>query len=233
MAGSLTGRSVEALMPPRPSCAELSTMKVISTEDVSLDVLTDLVPELSPEIGLEVSRFQHCIRSFEPPSWVVFLAQCEWWVHLLTGAGAVYGVEFVKEAAKDTYKHRDKIVEILRSGSAAGLRKLAAGLTKLRERLPERTRINIGIPVPDEGFPSTFELVGLTLEDVELQIKIFAIHQPAVSSLIESERLDQGRLCGCLQFALLDDGSLQVSWRDADMNAMARVLPLVLPPTDA
>jgi hypothetical protein len=205
-------------------------MKVISTEGVPFDVLDDLIPDLAPDIDLEVDRSQHCFRSFDPPSWVVFLAQCEWWVQLLSGAGALFGAELVKEAAKDTYKHRDKIVEILRSGGSAALGKLAAGLVKLRDRLPGRTKINIGIPVPNEGFPSTIEVIGVTLEDIELQIKIFAIHQPALSSLIQSEGLEQGKLCGCLRFEVLDDGSLRVSWRDADMNAMTRVLPLTPPP---
>jgi hypothetical protein len=104
----------------------------------------------------------------------------------------------VNKAAKDTYKHRDKIVEILRSSSSSVLGKLAAGLVKLRDRLPGRTKIQIGIPVPDEIFPSTWEVDGVTLEDIEFQIKIFAIHQPALSSLIESEGLEQGKVCGCL-----------------------------------
>jgi hypothetical protein len=208
-------------------------MKVISTGDVSLDVLSELVPELSPEIELEVQRAQIELRSVDPPSWVTFLAQCDWWVQLLAVGAGLYGTEFVKEAAKDTWKHREKVFETLKAGSSAGIKKLAACIAKLREQLPNRTGINIGIPIPDDRFPSTYKLVGLTTEDLEVEIVIFATHQAAISSLVKSERLDQGRLLGSLRFESLDDGSLRVSWTDTyTMTNVTRTLPIAPPPPD-
>jgi hypothetical protein len=71
--GFSTGRSIETSVHPRSRRAELLTMKVTSTGDVSLDVLSELVPDLSPEIDLEVERAQYQFRTLEPPSFVTFL----------------------------------------------------------------------------------------------------------------------------------------------------------------
>jgi hypothetical protein len=223
--GFSTGRSIETSVHPRSRRAELLTMKVTSTGDVSLDVLSELVPDLSPEIDLEVERAQYQFRTLEPPSFVTFLAQCEWWVQLCAAYAALYFAEIAKEAGKETWKHRDKVLESLTSGGATGVKKLAGCIAKLREHMPKRTRINIGIPVPDDRFPSTFELVGVAPEDLEVEIVVFAMHQQAVSSLVESEGLDQERLLGALRFEILDDGSLQVSWTDS--NTMERITKIL------
>jgi hypothetical protein len=208
-------------------------MKVISTGDVSLDELNKLIPELGPEIDLEVNRSQYEFRSFEPPSWVKFLAGSEWWIQLVVVSAGIFGKKIVEKAAEDTWNHRGEILESLKSGGGTCIRKLATGIAKLRERLPNRTRINIGIPVPSDLSPSTIELASLNSEDLEFEIGLFAIHQSALSALIKSEGLDQGRLLGSLRFDILDDGSLQVSWMDSEIMAVVtRKLPLVLPPAD-
>ena len=117
------------------------------------------------------------------------------------------------------------MLESLKSGGATGVKKLATCIAKLRERMPKRTRINIGIPFPDDRVPSTFELVGVAPEDLEVEIVVFAIHQQAVSSLVESEGLDQERLLGALRFEIFDDGSLQVSWTES--NTMERITKIL------
>jgi hypothetical protein len=158
-------------------------------------------------------------------AFVTFLAQCEWWVQLCAAYAALYFAEIAKEAGKETWKNRDKVLESLKSGGPTGVKKLAACIAKLRERMPKRTRINIGIPVPDDRFPSTFELVGVAPEDLEVEIVVFAMHQQAVSSLVESEGLVQERLLGALRFEIFDDGSLQVSWTDS--NTMERITKIL------
>ena len=81
-------------------------MKVTSTGDVSLDVLSELVPDLSPEIDLEVERAQYQFRTLEPPSFVTFLAQCEWWVQLC----AAYAASILRKSRRRLERKRGRIV---------------------------------------------------------------------------------------------------------------------------
>ena len=109
-------------------------MKVLSTSDVQLGVLRELVGDLAPEIELEVDDRQLFMKSTEPPSWITFLADADWWVKALAAYAALYIAELVREAAKDTWKNRAKAISGL---AAAGnqIRQLAESMAHLRARL--------------------------------------------------------------------------------------------------
>ena len=69
-------------------------MKAHSTSDVSLDLLRELRHELAPEIELEVDDRQTFFKSAEPPSWVAFLAESEWWAKALAAYAALYVAKY-------------------------------------------------------------------------------------------------------------------------------------------
>lgn len=201
-------------------------MKAHSTSDVPLDLLRELRDELAPAIELEVGDRQTFFRSAEPPSWVAFLAESEWWVKVLGAYAALYVAEIVKEAAKDTWKARGKAIAAAKVATR-GIANLAAKLASLRERLAFRTRIHVGLPFPDEHFATRLEIAGSDAHEIAVQIALFVHYLPALNRLIESERLSDETVATGILLRLLPDASLEVSWSDArSLSPIRRLLSI-------
>ena len=201
-------------------------MRALSTSDVPLESLRELSLDLSPDLELEVDERQIELRAVEPPSWVTFLANGDWWLKAFAAYSALYVAEIVKEAAKGTWKNRGKALTAVRAATT-GIKKLAAGIAKLRQRLSPRTRIAMGLPIPDDYFATSLDLLGSDPDDLAFQIALFVHHLPGLTTLIESEGLQQGRVLGAMRLKLQQDASLEVSWMDKDSFTQHRkVLPL-------
>lgn len=190
-------------------------MKVFSTIDVSLDSLRELGAELVPDLELDVEEGQALFMSAEPPSWVALLEHADLWLKVF---GGLYVAELVKEAAKETWKNRAKIA------TAAGnqVRKLADGIANLRHRLARRTRIEIGLPTPDEFYSTRLEIEGSDPADMAIQIALFVHYLPAVCAVIKSDGLDRGNAAGGIKLTLGADASLEMRWQDNKTLAEAR-----------
>jgi hypothetical protein len=194
-------------------------MRIISTSDVPLENLREFAGDLSPEFDVHVDASQVFLRTAEPPSWVALLAEANWWVKLLAGYAALYVAELVKEAAKDTWRHRGKAVAV--AAVAGGqLRRLASSIAALRRRLAPRTTVGIGLPVPNEFFSTRLALDGEDPDALVAQLALFIHHIPALAELITRHELAEGRAATGVFLALRDDGSLLVSWHDRDTLEM-------------
>ena len=84
-------------------------MRALFTSDISLTTLQAVSAELSGDFQLEVDESQIFLRSAEPPSWVTFIAEADWWVKAMAAYAALYIAEIVKEAGKDSWKNRAKV----------------------------------------------------------------------------------------------------------------------------
>src|SRR5688572_5048220 len=83
------------------STSKSSSMRVVSSSDVSLLELRHFSNELRTELQVEVEDNQIFLRSAEPPSWVALLANADWWVKGLAAYAALFVAELVKEGAKE------------------------------------------------------------------------------------------------------------------------------------
>jgi hypothetical protein len=198
-------------------------MKAISTVDIPLDALDQLAAELSPEIDLAVDKQQFFFKSVDPPSWVSFLAESDWWVKALAACVALYIAEIVKEAGKDTWKHRRKGLTILAPAGDA-IQKLALALSKLRQKVSSKTRFAIGLPIPTENIPTSLDLVGFEPNELAVQIALFVHHLPALAALMKAERFDDNTILGGVHLKLLDDASIEVSWKDRSFKVHKRII---------
>jgi hypothetical protein len=203
-------------------------MKLNSTEDVSIDLLRDLAADLKPDLDLEVDERQLVFRAFDAPSWITFVTHLDWWVQLLAGYGALYIAEIVKEAAKETWKNRATTIEAAGHTAVVVIRRMADAIARLRSELPARTKVALGLPIPSEHIPTQFDLVGSDLDELFLQILVFAIHQDRLSKLIETEILGGDGSLGPLLLKLLDDNSLEVTWIGKESESLHTKL-LALP----
>ncbi len=200
-------------------------MRAQSTADISLETLHAIGAELGADFQFEVDESQIILESAEPPSWVTFLAEADWWVKAMAAYAALYIAEIVKEAGKDTWKHRAKALSA--AVVAANLiKRFGTALANLRKRLPSRTRIEIALPIPDDYFCTCVELIGTEADDFAVQIALFVHHLPALVKLMRDEELDCHNVDGGISLKLLPDGSLYVRWQDNDtLREHTRTVP--------
>jgi hypothetical protein len=189
-------------------------MRAVSTADVPWEVLRDLRVKLGRDFAVEVDENQIFLRSAEPPSWITFLAEGDWWLQALAAYAALYVAELVKEAAKDTWKNRAKALAV---GVAArnSVKVLANAIANLRKRLQSRTRVELGLPYPDDYSCTRIELLETADPDeLAIQIALFVHHLPRVIELMRSEPLDGAHVAAGITLEPLPDGSLEVRWQD-------------------
>ncbi|HEX6284826.1 MAG TPA: hypothetical protein VFZ71_08125, partial [Pyrinomonadaceae bacterium] len=138
---------------------------------------------------------------------------------------ALYVAEIVKEAGKDTWKHRAKALSA--AVAAANLiKRFGTALASLRRRLPSRTRIEIALPIPDDYFCTRVELIGTDADDLAIQTALFVHHLPALVELMRDEQLDRRNVAGGISLTLLPDASLHVRWQDSDtLREHTRTVP--------
>lgn len=188
-------------------------MKALATSDIDPNVLESLRHELSPDLELVLDKRSIMLRSAEPPSLIQFFAEGQWWLKALGAYAALYVAEIVKEAGKETWKNRTKI---LRVSVAAGdkILKFARALTKMRESLPVRSKLVLGLPVPDEYFGVRYELVAREADLMASEIALFVSYIPQIEKLVVSEGLRKGNVTGPLMLTTCDDLTLKVTWMD-------------------
>jgi hypothetical protein len=197
-------------------------MHARSTADVSLQTLIAIGAELGGDFKLEVEENQIHLRSAEPPSWVTFLAEADWWVKAMAAYAALYVAEIVKEAGKDTWKHRAKVL----SASMNLISRFGNAIAHLRKKLSSRTRIEIALPIPDVNFCTRIELIGSEADDLAMQTALFVHHLPALLELMHEQKLDCGNVAGGISLKLLPDASLNVQWQDSyTLGGYTRTIP--------
>jgi hypothetical protein len=200
-------------------------MRVTWTKDVSLENLRKLSTELGSDFEIEIDEMPRSYKSAVPPSWVRFYAENNWWIKGLGAYAAIYVAEIVREAAKDTWKNRSKIVS---AAVVAGgrVRQLAVALASLRKRLAPETGIEIALPFPDDYEGTILQLIGTDVDELAVECAVFVHYLPALMNLIRKEALSRGSVATGIQLVMLDDLSLEVSWLDGSLKKQTQVLTL-------
>ena len=125
----------------------------------------------------------------------------------------LYLAEIVKEAGKDTWKNRAKIWSATVT-AVHRVNQFATALGRLRSRLRSKTRIEVGLPVPNGNDGTRLELEGSDVDELALQLALFVHHLPTLLDLMRKEKFDRSSVASGIQLKLLSDASLQVSWQD-------------------
>lgn len=191
-------------------------MKAIATSDIDRQVLEVLRDELSLDLELALDERSIAHKAIEPPSWIQFFAEGSWWLKALGAYAALYVAEIVKEAGKETWKTRAKIAATtVATGNKVS--RLARSLVKLRKALPARSKLVLGLPVPDDYFGVRFELVAKEEDLMAAEIALFVQYIPSIESLIEVEGLRNGHITGPIMLVACDDMTLKVTWMNCKL----------------
>lgn len=191
-------------------------MKAIATSDIDHRVLVALRDDLCPDIELTLDDRSISLKSVEPPSWIQFFADGPWWLKALGAYAALYTAEIVKEGGKETWTERVKIAS---SAAATGdkILKLAQSIANLRRSLPERSKLVLGLPVPDDYFGVRYELVAREEDLMAAEIALFVQYIPKIERLIEAEGLQSGKVTGAIMLLVCEDLTLKVTWMNREL----------------
>ena len=205
-------------------------MKLIATRDVPEEPLRQFRDDLSPDFEIDIDGGRVALLSLEPPSWIHFIAQADWWIQALAAYSALYVAELVKAAAKDTWQARGKLISgIAHAGTR--LRKIADAFAALRGRLRSKTELVIGLPIPDEHIGSHLTLTAPEPDHLAAEIALFVHYIPALNEFIETEGLNQKKPATGIFLCFQPSGDLEVAWFDAtSLEKQQRVLSLTEPP---
>jgi hypothetical protein len=190
-------------------------MKVLATEDVAAQPLADFRAELVGDYGEPTEEGRFFFKSLDAPSWVRLVAELAWWQQALAAAAALYVAELVKEAAKETWKSRAKVIAAT-VNAARGLKHLAGAVCRLKSSLSSRTEVIVSIPEPHEYFGAQLRL---NLEDqslAEVELALFVHYLPAVSALIAEHKTKGVRAATGYFLELQDSANLLVWWFDGE-----------------
>jgi hypothetical protein len=186
-------------------------MQIVSTEDVAASVLAELRTDLQAELHVSAEDSRFFMRSLDAPSWVRLVAELSWWQQALAAAAALYVAELLKEAAKDTWKSRAKLVAAAVAAGGA-IKSFVTVVRTFKAKLSARTDVIFGLPEPDEYFGVHFQLPFDDPATTELAMALFVHYQPAVSRLISEHQAFGVRAATGYFLEIQSDASLRVWW---------------------
>lgn len=202
-------------------------MKVVSTFDIDAEVVTSSAKRLRDELGIEVDQRRITLLSSDVPSWVIFLADLDWWIKGFGLFATLYVTEIVKAAGKSTWS---AIANKLTTPKDNKVARLADNLSELKAKLPEKTKLKIGLPFPNDRFATQLTLNGTDATTIAIEVGLFLHHLPSFAELVESEKFTEETVETAIFLSLNTDGSLEVSWFDSESSQKeVRTLPLIKP----
>ena len=110
---------------------------------------------------------------------MTFFTEADLWIKALGAYVAIYVAEIVKEAGKDTWRNRAKLV----SAPDNLIRKYADALKKLRGEVEGRTKIHIGLPSPNDYDGTRLEIRGADSAEIAIEVALFVHYLPGLKRL--------------------------------------------------
>lgn len=200
-------------------------LKIQSTNNVPMEIIKDLASELSLNFDVEAEDGQFFYKSADPPTWITFLAEADWWIKILAAGAAYYVIALINESAKSTWMmvskkitskfSKDNPIQIFSTKTAAIVQKLSPNL-----------RLFLSLPIPDEYNSTKLELTLTGNDEIAMQLALFTHHLPGLMELIRSEVSSDDRILGGFQLVLQENGSLEVVWKTISFSLQKRVLSL-------
>lgn len=191
------------------------TLHLLSTDDIPQRDVEKLLDALRRTVDVVPRETRLSLRSLEAPSWIRLIGESDWWVQLFAGVAALYVAELVKEAAKETWKVRARLVAgVGELGSR--FRALALSLFEFKNDAAEQLEVVVGLPEPNEYFGVQLQINGSDPLEVEFELALFVHYLPAVKALLKSNA-ERGTHAATGYFLQIEqDGDLAVSWFDAN-----------------
>jgi hypothetical protein len=193
--------------------AESATLLNISaTIDVPEDILATLANDLASCAAVGVDEERAFFKSFEPPSWIFLATDPRTWAVILGAPAAMFLNELLKEAAKDVWRNKRRVAQILAQPVVRPLSAAATALSKFRGKVPSKTNVEVGFRLPDVHFGTRLRIASSEVEVIAAQLAFFIHHTPVLQALLEELAKHPEGPRGPVSLDLHTDGSLKVRW---------------------
>lgn len=201
-------------------------MQLLATDDISDDLVESLREDLVDIFGDAEDDGRMCFRSQDAPSWIRLVADADLWAQALTAGCALYIAELIKEAAKETWKSRAKIVAGA-VGAGGRIHALAAKIIRFKSLAPKRVEVVLALPTPHKYFGAQLQISTADPYVLELELALFVHYLPAVAALIETNERDGNKAATGYFLELDPSGALRISWFDREtLKKMETVISL-------
>jgi hypothetical protein len=185
-------------------------MHILITKDIPRDVVNYLRDEL--DIKEEPRLAMH--KSESAPSFLQIIGEIIQWLDPLKVAATAFLLELSREAAKDVYKNKAKIIKALKVATVTSLNHFSEVLSRIKKNLPSRTKVAISIPIPDNFFGTTLLIESDKEEEIAWAIANFIVRIEAISKFIKKISESELKPFAPLHLTLLEDGNLKLTWMD-------------------
>ena len=195
-------------------------MKIFITKDIPQEIVNDLRKEF--DIKEEPVLVEY--KSGTDPSLIQIIAEIIEWLAIFKEAATVFLIELSKEEAKDFYKNKDKIFKALKLAIVSPLKRISRVLSKVKKKLPDKTNIIIGIPIPNYYLGTILSIDSKQEEEIAWAVANFIVRIESISEFIKEISSSELKPLGPLNLILLEDGNIKLTWMDQqNMNNHEKV----------
>jgi hypothetical protein len=195
-------------------------MKILITKDIPQEIVNDLRREF--DIKEEPVLVEY--KSGTNPSLIKIIAEIIEWLDYLKVPATVFLIELSKEAAKDFYKNKAKIFKALKLAIVSPLKRISRVLSKVKKKLPDQTKIIIGIPIPNNYFGTSLSIDSKQEEEIAWAVANFIVRIESISEFIKEISSSELKPLYPLNLILLEDGNIKITWMDQqNMNIHEKV----------
>ncbi len=128
------------------------------------------------------------------------------------GSTSIYTAEIIKESAKSSWR---AIASKFGKNEDEGIKALADEIVNLRGKLQTNTKLQIGLPIPNDYFCTSYMISGAEARIVSIEISLFVTYIPKLLEVIEENELYTRAATGIfLEFD--ENANLLISWFDND-----------------
>lgn len=186
-------------------------MKIQHTSDVPKAQIDDLYRDLRPYVRVEIDKGIVGYKSTDAPSWIRLIGDLPWWQQAFSAYAALYVAELVKEAAKESWRSRSKVVSAIFS-TTNSLRAIARAIKVSADTYETRTEVVLFLPEPDSYFGTGLRLLTDSSDELEVQLALFVHHLAGIREIIDrNSALNSDPATGYF-LQISDSGDMCVEW---------------------
>jgi hypothetical protein len=194
-------------------------MNIIVNSEVSENTLDEIQCELSPLFG-QIDFHSAAFKSHVAESVIELVTPATEWLAVCNEAANVFLSKLVAEAATDLYGNKSKIALILWDAAVEPIQILTSFIVKA---VKNKTKISIGLPIPDEQFGTTLTIVNESEEFVAWVLSSYILQLEVIESVVYEIIKSNTPPAGMIQLSIRPDGGFVLKWMDRNQQEIHEV----------
>lgn len=142
------------------------------------------------------------------------------WRALCNDAADVFLSKLVAEAATDLFENKSKIAIILWDAAVEPIQILTSFIVKA---VRNKTKISIGLPIPDEQFGTTLTFVHEEEEFVAWVLSSYISQLDVIERVVNEIIKSDLSPAGLIQLMIQSDGGFVLKWMDKNQQEIHKV----------